>query len=81
MPYYDFHCRDCDSVFTERRTMAQASEPAVCACGSADTHKLLSVVAFSMAGGGSSAAHSESIPLPMNAGGGCCGGGACGCGL
>lgn len=78
MPYYDFHCRDCDSVFTERRSMAQASEPAVCACGSAETHKLLSVVAFSMAGGGSSPAREASIPLQMS-GGGCCGG-ACGCG-
>lgn len=78
MPYYDYHCNTCDATFTERRSYAQADTAAVCACGSANTHKLLSAVAFTVAGGSSRSSAAPSIPLQMS-GGGCCGG-SCGCG-
>ena len=77
MPVYDFHCRDCDEVFEERRSFAHAATPAICPhCHSQDTKKLLATVALR-----SSAP--ESIPVPMSqssGGGGCCGGGSCSCG-
>ncbi|MCA9938252.1 MAG: zinc ribbon domain-containing protein [Anaerolineales bacterium] len=76
MPIYDFHCRECDEVFEERRSFAEAGMPAFCPiCGSQDTKKLLASVALRTGS-------TESIPVPMNQdGGGCCGGGTCGCGL
>lgn len=78
MPNYQYHCLACDARFEEKRPFAQSDAPANCpACHSPQTKKLLSVVAFSVAGG-----HQESIPVPMSQGqgGGCCGGGSCGCG-
>ncbi|MFI6443710.1 zinc ribbon domain-containing protein [Kitasatospora sp. NPDC050543] len=76
MPRYDFRCRSCGATFELRRTMAQASDPAVCPQGHPDTVKLLSTVAVTGVGGGSSS------PQPPSGagggGGGCCGGGCCG---
>ena len=77
MPLYQFQCRDCEDTFEVRRSFAQATEPAACRCGSENTRKLLNAVAFSMGSGGASRSK-PSIPLPMQ-GGGCCGGGGCGC--
>ena len=78
MPVYDFHCRDCDEVFEERRSFAAATTPAICPhCHSQDTKKLLATVAWH-------GQKADSIPVPMSqssgGGGGCCGG-SCGCGL
>lgn len=75
MPTYVFECRECETVFEERRPMAQATAPATCpTCAGSDTKKRLGLVAFMTAAG------SDSIPVPVSAGGngGCCGG-ACGC--
>jgi len=72
MPRYEFRCRACGDTFEVSRPMVEASAPAACPQGHADTVKLLSTVAVARgAAGGASA------PAP-SAGGGCCGG-ACGC--
>jgi putative FmdB family regulatory protein len=72
VPRYDFRCRTCGETFEVSRPMAEASAPAACPAGHADTVKLMSLVAVGgRAEGGGSA--------PATAGGGCCGG-ACGCG-
>ncbi len=68
MPTYEFRCRTCDAVFTERRPMAEASAPATCPDGHADTVKLLS----SFAAIGSAAPGAAAIPAAP------CGA-ACGC--
>ncbi|MEV6602268.1 zinc ribbon domain-containing protein [Actinoplanes sp. NPDC051346] len=75
MPRYDFRCRACGDTFELNRPMAEASAPATCPQGHADTVKLLSTVAFT--GRGGSVPSMPSMPSPP-AGGGCCGGG-CGC--
>lgn len=69
MPRYKFRCHTCDDVFEIDRPMAQASEPADCPQGHAETLKLLSTVALT----GRAGATGPSAPA-----GGCCGG-ACGC--
>ncbi|GAA2549928.1 hypothetical protein GCM10010435_19690 [Winogradskya consettensis] len=74
MPRYDFRCRACGDTFEINRPMAESAAPATCPQGHADTVKLLSTVAVTGRGGGTS-------PTPMagaTGGGGCCGG-ACGC--
>jgi putative FmdB family regulatory protein len=70
MPRYEFRCRACGGTFEVNRPMAEASAPANCPRGHADTVKLLSTVAL----GGRGDVGARSGP----AGGGCCGGG-CGC--
>lgn len=77
MPLYEFQCRECDTVFTKRRTFANSHVTAPCECGSDDTFKLLSTIAFSVGGASRASSSSQSIDLPMM-GGGCCGG-SCGC--
>jgi putative FmdB family regulatory protein len=72
MPYYDFHCYECDTTFTERRSFSRSDDPAVCACGSPNTHKLLNAVAFKVAGGGSRSGNT--IPLNMAGGSSCASG-------
>ncbi|MEV6629765.1 zinc ribbon domain-containing protein [Actinoplanes sp. NPDC051470] len=69
MPRYDYRCRACGDTFEVSRPMAEATAPASCPQGHADTVKLLSTVALGKGGAGA--------PAP-SAGGGCCGG-ACGC--
>jgi putative FmdB family regulatory protein len=72
VPRYDFRCRTCGKTFEVSRPMAEASAPAACPAGHADTVKLMSLVAVGgRAEGGGSA--------PATAGGGGCCGGACGC--
>jgi putative FmdB family regulatory protein len=68
VPRYEYRCRDCASTFEVSRPMAEASLPASCPQGHADTVKLLSTVALTGVPAGA-----------PSAGGGCCGG-ACGCG-
>lgn len=74
MPTYEFRCRTCDTVFAEKRSMAESSAPATCPDGHTDTVRLLSTFASvgAAAEGGRSA-------LPMAGGGGGCCGGGCGC--
>jgi putative FmdB family regulatory protein len=74
VPLYDFRCRTCGDTFEVRRSMAEATLPAPCPAGHADTVKLMSLVAI----GGRAAASPARIPTG-GGGGGCCGG-ACGCG-
>lgn len=74
MPTYAYHCRECASHFELRRPMAQASDPARCPDGHADTVKLLTTVALTGSSAGSPAGR-----MPAPPAGGCCGG-ACGCG-
>jgi putative FmdB family regulatory protein len=77
MPMYDFYCQDCHTHFSERRSYAQAGDSALCACGSANTRKVLSAVA--VMSGGSARPQPASIPLDVASGGGC-GCGHCTCG-
>src|SRR5690606_1546505 len=70
MPRYEYRCRACGDTFEVNRPMAEASAPARCPQGHADTVKLLSTVAVTGRGAGR--------PAGAGAGGGCCGG-ACGC--
>lgn len=73
MPTYEYRCRTCDARFELQRPMSEASDPAPCPAGHADTVKLLSAFASMVPG---------ALPTPVGGGGGgggCCGGG-CGCG-
>ncbi|MFD0687714.1 FmdB family zinc ribbon protein [Actinomadura fibrosa] len=72
MPRYDYRCRACGSTFEVSRPMINASDPAPCPDGHADTVKLLSTVAVT----GTSRGGAPASP-PPSAGGGCCGGGCC----
>ena len=81
MPRYEYRCRACGSTFEVNRPMAQASAPASCPDGHADTVKLLSTVALAGSGGrggGPAPAPSGGMGSTGGGGGGCCGG-ACGC--
>ena len=78
MPWYDFRCTECNTVFEEKRSFVRANEPAVCPqCFSRQTDKMLT-----RANVIGRQAKAETIPVPMSrpAGGGC-GCGACGCGI
>jgi putative FmdB family regulatory protein len=79
MPRYDFRCQDCETVFEEKRSIFQASAPAVCpSCHSLATQKLLTKAYIAA----SSRPGSDAIPVPLaeRHGGGGCGCGACACG-
>ncbi|MCC6438609.1 MAG: zinc ribbon domain-containing protein [Acidimicrobiales bacterium] len=77
MPLYEFRCRTCDTVFTERRPMSRSSDPATCPDGHDDARRVLSV--FATAGkGASSSSDSGAAPSPAAWSGGGCGGG-CAC--
>ncbi|WP_297616731.1 FmdB family zinc ribbon protein [Nocardia sp.] len=71
MPSYAYRCRSCGDTFEMSRPMAQASDPADCPQGHADTVKLLTT--FGTVGRGGSAPIAPAMP----SGGGCCGGGGC----
>jgi putative FmdB family regulatory protein len=73
VPRYEYRCRDCASTFELSRPMAEASLPANCPQGHADTVKLLSTVALT------GAPATAGAPAGAAPAGGCCGG-ACGCG-
>jgi putative FmdB family regulatory protein len=72
MPLYEYRCRTCDADFELRRAMSEASEPAECPQGHADSMRRLSI--FASVGTGAAGP----APKPAGGGGGCCGGG-CGC--
>jgi putative FmdB family regulatory protein len=75
MPFYEYRCNDCASVFEVMRPMAEREVAAVCPrCESRASMPLISrvgVLAGVEAGTGPGSGAS--------AGGGCCGG-SCGCG-
>ncbi len=80
MPIYEYMCRECGTrnEFLEGVTREKVDK--VCSeCGSSDLHKLVSIAAFTVAGGHSSA---EGACACGGEGhgreGGCCGG-DCGC--
>ncbi len=76
MARYEYRCRACGDTFEVSRPMAQASAPATCPAGHADTVKLISAVAVNVgakAGGAPAARGAQAAP----SGGGCCGGGCC----
>jgi putative FmdB family regulatory protein len=78
MAYYEFVCRECGHGFTEKRSFAEASRPAICpSCDSERTQKRFGAIA--VIGGGRKTGR-ETIPLTVGNGGSCaCGGGGCGC--
>ncbi len=76
MPLYEFRCRTCDTVFTERRPMSRSSDPATCPDGHDDARRVLSV--FATAGrSGSTDGGGAISPAAFSGGGGC--GAGCGC--
>jgi putative FmdB family regulatory protein len=72
MPVYEYLCRDCDTVFEARRTMAEADSPVACPDGHARVARRLSVFAATGRASASPAA------APARSAGGPCGA-ACGC--
>lgn len=72
MAVYEFFCPTCRTRFEERRPMSESARPATCSAGHR-AERLLSVFAV---GRGDTAVALDDIPQA----GGCCGGGACGCG-
>lgn len=71
MPAYDYRCRTCDTVFEVRRGLDDASAPAACPAGHAETSRVFTPVAVGGTVGAGSAG-------PAPSGGGCCGGSCCG---
>jgi len=45
MPLYEYICRDCDSIFEARRSMAEADAPVACPAGHERVARRLSVFA------------------------------------
>ncbi len=76
MPWYDFRCTECGSVFEKKRSFAQAGEVATCpACYSRATQKLVTASHLI-----SQQPAARSVPVPMTRkGGGGCGCGSCYC--
>jgi putative FmdB family regulatory protein len=70
VPTYEFRCRTCDTVFEERRPMAEAGDAAACPDGHGDTVRLISLFA---------AARGSAVMATNGGGSGGCCGGACGC--
>ncbi|MCX6512063.1 MAG: zinc ribbon domain-containing protein [Actinobacteria bacterium] len=71
MARYDYRCSTCEIVFEEKRSMADADQPASCPQGHVGARRLLPVFAatgFAAPGAGSSAM--PSAPA-MGCGGGC----------
>jgi len=77
MPLHEYLCHECDSRFEAITTSAKADAVACPTCQSAETRRLISVIAgIGRSSAGSSAAPVG--PMGMGGGGGCCGG-SCGC--
>lgn len=72
MPLYEYRCLDCDTVFEQRRPMAEADTGAVCPGGHTRAKRLLAMFASARSGGSGSPS-----PMTMGGGGGC--GTGCGC--
>ncbi len=76
MPMYEYRCRACGHTFDRLRPADEADLSAPCDCGSADTARLVSMIARRSAGATLPMA-GGSAPAPAGGGGGCCGGGCC----
>jgi putative FmdB family regulatory protein len=77
MPLHEYLCHECDGRFEAITTSAKADAVACPTCHSAETRRLISVIAgIGRSSPGSSAASMG--PMGMGGGGGCCGG-SCGC--
>ena len=72
MPYYEYVCSDCKTLFELKRAMKEIDDPATCPeChGEHVARQISKVLAF---------AHSDSGTVSSLGGGGCgsCGGGSC----
>ncbi len=80
MPLYEYFCQDCRKTFSQRRSFAEANDPAGCpSCHSRHTRKVLAAVAFISNGGQATAPSASKDSAPMTTGG--CGCGSCGCGM
>lgn len=75
MPLYEYQCLDCQDVFQQRRSFAEATTATACpSCESDRTRKVFGAVMV-LSGNASSSMMAQS---EMPAAGGCCGG-HCGC--
>lgn len=72
MPYYEYVCTDCSTLFELKRSMKEIDEPTICPECHSDhvTRQISKIFAF---------AHSESGSVSSLGGGGCssCSSGAC----
>jgi putative FmdB family regulatory protein len=75
MPLHEYLCHECDGRFEAITSSAKADAVACPMCHSAETRRLISVIAG--IGRGSSPG---SAPTGASMGGGGCCGGSCGCG-
>jgi putative FmdB family regulatory protein len=73
MPIYEYYCAPCATSFELRRPVSGALEPAGCPQGHPAARRLVSAFATVRTSAGGAVEF-------LNAGGGCCGGGACACG-
>jgi putative FmdB family regulatory protein len=76
MPLHEYLCHTCDGRFEAITSSAKADAVACPKCHSAETRRLISVIAG--IGRGSSSGPAPMSPMGMGGGGGCCGG-SCGC--
>jgi len=76
MPLHEYLCHECDGRFEAITTSAKADTVACPTCHSAETRRLISVIAG--IGRGSSPGSSAAPTGPMGMGGGMGGGGCCG---
>lgn len=70
MPVYEYKCVECDDVFEQRRSMADADGDVRCPDGHADVRRLLSVFAAGGRAEGGAAPAPATAPV-RGCGGGC----------
>jgi putative FmdB family regulatory protein len=69
MPLYDYRCLECDTVYEERRTMADADSPTTCPAGHVGAVRLLPV--FATTGSTPDPVGSCASPVAGGCGSGC----------
>lgn len=80
MPLHEYLCRDCDTRFESLTSTAKADQATCPMCRSADTRRMISVIAGVGNRTVSGIMDTGRLPEPRG-GGGCCGGaGGCACG-
>ncbi|HJV34304.1 zinc ribbon domain-containing protein [Geomonas sp.] len=76
MPLYEYHCKNCDSVFELRQKFSDPPASECPSCGG-EVEKLISQSGFALKGGGwygDGYGSSSSKPaMPCQSGGGCAG--------
>jgi putative FmdB family regulatory protein len=82
MPLHEYLCHTCDGRFEAITSSAKADSVACPMCQSAETRRLISVIAGIGRGSSSGPAPKTPMgsPIGMGMGGGGCCGGSCGCG-